>query len=353
MSMPTRLFLPAALIALATPYAAAHPAHGDAAPGDYAADGDTGFTFAIYKLADENEVTIEVRGDYRFITANGIPDHRPGRFPNRGNPNAISAQQYRYRVPVSPEQADEPTDAAGQPFGIGLNGVPFDPGTAEFWEPGMRIGERGRTRGAWNYEAMSGVINLGLDEHNAHVQPTGAYHYHGVPMGLAFNGAQGDEAAMVMVGYAADGFPMYAQFGYQDADDAASEVVALRPSYRLKEGNRPTGDDGPGGAYDGTFTIDYEYVEGLGDLDECNGRFGVTPEYPGGTYYYVITEVFPHIPRLFKGTPDESFERRRGPGRGGPGGREGRPGSGGPGAGGPEGERPPRRGPREGRPPRG
>ena len=26
----------------------------------------------------------------------------------------------------------------------------------------------------------------------------------------------------------------------------------------------------------GAFTQDYEYVEGLGDLDQCNGRFGVT-----------------------------------------------------------------------------
>lgn len=349
--MPTPNRWPAlAAILLASP-AVAHPGHAYDA-GEVADDASptTGFTFAVGPTAlaaDENEVSIEVRNGIRYITANGIPDHAPGRFPNRGNPNAISAQRYRYQMPANPEPADEPTDAMGQPFGIGLNGVPFDPGTAEFWEPGMRIGERGRTRGAWNYEAMSGVINLGLDEHNAHVQPTGAYHYHGIPTGLAFNGAQDDEAAMVMVGYAADGFPMYAQFAYKDAEDAGSDVVAMQPSYRLKEGNRPAGNAGPGGEYDGTFTNDYEYVEGLGDLDECNGRVGVTPEYPDGTYYYVLTEAFPHIPRLFKGTPDESFERRRGPGEYGP---NSRPGRGGPP---PDGERPPRRGQRPGPPPRG
>ena len=337
------------LFSLAAPLALAHPGHGtsDAQTGDVAEA--PGFTFAVARIADESEVTIVVRDGVRTITANGIPDHTPGRFPNRGNPNAISAQRYRYQMPVNPEVADRPSDAMGQPFGIGLNGVPFDPGTAEFWEPGLSLGERGRTRGAWNYEAMSGVINLGLDEHNAHVQPTGAYHYHGIPTGLAFNGAQGDEPAMVLVGYAADGFPIYAQFAYKDADDAGSEVVAMRPSYELKEGRRPTGNDGPGGEYDGTFTIDYEYVQGLGDLDECNGRFGVTPEYPYGTYYYVLTEAFPHIPRLFKGTPDPSFERR-GPGGSGPGGPEGRPGRRGPGG---EDGPPPRRGPRDGRPPRG
>ncbi|MEM9416614.1 MAG: YHYH protein [Planctomycetota bacterium] len=342
-----RLVVPAVCLAFLAPQATAHPMHGEAKQGMSISGGGTDFVFAIRLAADQNEVTIEVRGDYRYITANGIPDHRPGRFPSRGNPNAISAQQYRYRVPANPEVADEPSDARGQPFGVGLNGVPFDPATAEFWEPGMRIGERGRTRGDWNYEAMSGVINLGLDDHNAHVQPTGAYHYHGVPVGLVALRVAGDGPAMVLVGYAADGFPMYSQYAYGEADDASSDVRAMQPSYRLKEGSRPAGDDGPGGEYDGTFTADYEYVEGLGDLDECNGRFGVTPEYPDGTYYYVLTEAFPHIPRLYKGTPDESFERRRGAG-GRPGGPEGRPGRGGP-----EGERPPRRGPRRGTPPRG
>lgn len=51
-------------------------------------------------------------------------------------------------------------------------------------------------------------------------------------------------------------------------------------------------------------------MKGAGDLDEANGRFGVTPEFPQGTYHYVLTENFPFIPRQFKGTPDSSFFRR-------------------------------------------
>ena len=46
---------------------------------------------------------------------------------------------------------------------------------------------------------------------------------------------------------------------------------------------------------------DYEYVEGLGDLDQCNGRFGVTPEFPEGIYYYVVTDDFPFFTRCLKG----------------------------------------------------
>ena len=40
----------------------------------------------------------------------------------------------------------------------------------------------------------------------------------------------------------------------------------------------------------GDLVEDYIYQEGLGTLDEFNGRFAVTPEYPNGTYAYFMTE---------------------------------------------------------------
>ncbi len=250
-------------------------------------------------LAD-NVVKITEKDGFRFFESNGVPDHQHGEFPNRGNPNTISAQRYQFRVPHKPEIADKPIDAGGVLFGIALNGIPFDPGTAELW----------RNDPEWRYDALSGKINLGLDESNAHVQPNGAYHYHGLPMGLISKLSTVDQ--MTLVGYAADGFPIYNQFGHADAKDAKSPLTKLRSSYQLKKGQRPDGDEGPGGDYDGTFNQDFEYVDGSGDLDECNGRFSVTPEFPEGIYHYVITEQFPFISRLFKGTPDDSF-RRRGP----------------------------------------
>ena len=51
----------------------------------------------------------------------------------------------------------------------------------------------------------------------------------------------------------------------------------------------------------GAFTQDFEYIEGFGDLDECNGREGVTPEFPEGIYYYVVTDDFPFFSRCLKG----------------------------------------------------
>jgi hypothetical protein len=160
---------------------------------------------------------------------------------------------------------------------------------------------------------------LGTDASHAHVQPNGAYHYHGIPTVLVHALTDGKEK-MVIVGWAADGFPIYNNLGHADPRDAASALKTLKSSYRVKGGERP---DGPGGHYDGTFVADYEYVAGLGDLDECNGRFEITPEYPDGIYHYVLTEQFPFIPRKFRGTPDPSFMRR--PGGAGGGAGQGRP----------------------------
>jgi len=51
----------------------------------------------------------------------------------------------------------------------------------------------------------------------------------------------------------------------------------------------------------GAFTQDFEYIEGSGDLDRCNGRVGVTPEFPEGIYYYMVTDAFPFFSRCLKG----------------------------------------------------
>jgi hypothetical protein len=253
-------------------------------------------------------VSIEVRGEHRFIESNGLPSHKHGVFPNARNPNEIRPQRYVFRMPARPNPAPTVTPLGMRLFGVALNGVPFDPGAAEFWNNDPRSG--------WQYEPLGGKLDLGLDRSNAHVQPNGAYHYHGLPLGMT---ARWDGKGMLLVGYAADGFPIYAEYGHRDREQQFSPLEKMRPSYWLKAGTRP---DGPGGAHDGTFIQDYEYVPGAGSLDECNGRFGVTPEHPEGIYHYFVTEEFPFVPRCFRGTPDESF-RHAGPP---PGAQPGSPG---------------------------
>lgn len=277
----------------------AHPGHDDE-PG----------SLATTVQAYASQVTMSIEGEWRVFRSNGLPNHETGQFPNPGNPNTIRAQNYTYRIATRPTLKATSTPLQRMPFGIALNGVMLDPGTAEAWKRDPQSG--------WNIEAIGPGMNLGLDQNNAHVQPNGAYHYHAVPTGLV-KSLGGNQGRMLLIGYAADGFPIYVQNGYQQANDPSSGVKRLTSSYRLKSGPRPGGNIGPGGTYDGTYVQDYEYVPGLGDLDESNGRTGVTPEYPEGTYYYVITDRFPYIPRSFRGTPSMDQQRSGRPPGGGPG----------------------------------
>ncbi|MEM9135926.1 MAG: YHYH protein [Cyanobacteria bacterium P01_F01_bin.42] len=256
-------------------------------------------TSGVYRIAQEQadyaaNVQTRLTEAFLYLESNGLPTHNTGQFPNRHNPHAIVPQVYAFRIARQPSFRGEALYSKSHLFGVALNGVVFDPGTAEFWN-----GDRN-----WRYEALSGRINLGLDSSHAHVQPNGAYHYHGSPDNLV---AQiGDASQPLLVGYAADGFPIYNAV-HPDT------LAPLKSSYRMRSGQR---SGGPGGEFDGTFVQDYEYAAGLGDLDECNGRWGKTTEFPGGTYYYAVTKAYPFVPRCFMGTPDDSFAVKRfGPSR--------------------------------------
>ena len=249
-----------------------------------------------------SQVSIYVEGDTRIIESNGIPDHLIGAFPNSGNPHTVTEQSYRYTIPLNPSPSPSVVPVGRYTFGVALNGVRFDPGAAEFY-----LGNR---ESGWQYEALSGAVSLGIDESNAHVQPTGSYHYHGLPdLYLEKLGLNPNQHSP-LVGWAADGFPIYAIYGYKDPNNQYSEIIELNSSYQLKSGLRPSGNDQPGGSYDGTFVADYEYVAGSGDLDQCNGRHTVTPEYPNGTYAYFLTNSWPVIPRYFYGQPSKDFQKR-------------------------------------------
>ena len=259
--------------------------HGDITDyDDYAySNEDTGTMVQIY-----------VEDDVRYFESNALPDHETGDFPNPGNPNTISAQDLMLQAPATPELADEPTEVGLGKFGLSLNGISFEREAAEWYNRDQSSG--------WQYDAFGGGIELGFDMNSAHVQPGGLYHYHGVPDVLVE--AEEPEEHPGLVGFAADGFPIYLLYSYEDAEDAESAIVELQPSYQLLEGERASE---PFGEYDGTFNEDWEYTEGLGDLDECNGRFGITPEFPDGTYYYVLTEAFPRIPTCWSGTPGDGW----------------------------------------------
>lgn len=238
----------------------------------------------------------------RSLTANGLPDHAVGAFPNNDNPNTISAQNISASVTVTPTATSVVTPRVGpmDKPGVALNGIAFDPGTAGTCSDTGTCQQGGQSVGSWSLEALGQTFfKWGTDTNNAHVQPNGMYHYHGIPEGLVTKLSNGNKA-MTLIGWAADGFPIYARYGYTAATDASSAVKVVTSSYRTKstpDANRPATT-----TYAmGTFTQDYEYVAGSGDLDECNGRTGVTPEFPNGIYHYYATDTFPHLQRCVKG----------------------------------------------------
>jgi YHYH protein len=236
----------------------------------------------------------------RNLTANGLPDHAVGTFPNANNPNAIAAQSVSASLNLTPSYSGAVRVLGGAAGGAGyiLNGVKIDAATAGTCnDTGSQCDAKGNV-GNWNIEAVNSGFNFGTDSNNAHVQPGGAYHYHGMPEG--FVAKLGKGATMTLIGWAVDGFPIYARYGYATATNASSAIKAVTSSYRLK--TSVPSNRAPTSQYKlGTFEQDYEYVSGLGDLDECNGRYGVTPEFPSGTYHYFAIDTYPFLQRCVKG----------------------------------------------------
>ena len=106
-----------------------------------------------------------------------------------------------------------------------------------------------------------------------------------------------------IVGISLDGYPIYGPYGFIN-----TEISKIKSSYKLKNEfteeriNLIEVSNGNITNYGiGSFVEDYEYVESYGDLDEFNGRFCITPDFPQGTYAYFITlddnnePVFPYI----------------------------------------------------------
>lgn len=240
-----------------------------------------------YSFADEEfgtMVTVTVEGGTRTIVTNALPDHETGEFPNAGNPNTITAQDLTWTFPTEPVFTGEATFAMTP--GVAVNGVKFEPATAE--SVTCASGE------SYRVEALQELYDLGLDFNNAHVQPTGEYHYHGISELLVEAHESGDD--LVMVGFAADGHLMY-----------YSKSAAYQPSFQLstspRAGSDCVGSSAIGGGTievegttpDGTYTSDWVFDQSIGDLDSCNGTT------INGEYVYLITDTFPFAPRCLNG----------------------------------------------------
>lgn len=244
-----------------------------------------------YTLTDDvfgTEVTVTVNGSTRTIHANALPNHATGTFPNSGNPNTITEQSKTWTFPAEPTWTGTATGV--RTTGVALNGVKFEPGTAETIS--CSSGE------TYRIEALQGLYDLGFDMNNAHVQPNGEYHYHGISPLLV--DAFDDSSDLVLLGFAADGhLIVYSKSG------------AYRSGYTLSTSDRAGTNCTPslrntasinlaGTTPDGTYTSDWVHTGGSNTLDECNGTT------INGTYVYLVTDSYPFVPRCLFGSFSET-----------------------------------------------
>ena len=106
-----------------------------------------------------------------------------------------------------------------------------------------------------------------------------------------------------IIGYAYDGNPIYGPYGYSNPVDNTSQIAKLSSGYVLQN-SRPNGPTVEEYSL-GTFIDDYVWTpsvqSGKLELDQNNGRFCVTPDYPNGVYAYFLTidsnntPVFPYV----------------------------------------------------------
>ena len=157
-----------------------------------------------------------------------------GTFPNPGNPNYIPARTVSATFSLSPSYSGSVTPLGG-PAGAVVHAQRREdrPGHRGSCDDTGTVCSLGDPSGGWSIEALTqSYFSFGTDDNNAHVQPDGVCHYHGMAEGLITR-LGGSSARMTLIGWAADGFPVYARYGHTVANDATSPLKVMTGSYRL------------------------------------------------------------------------------------------------------------------------
>lgn len=285
-----------------------------------------GNSTAIQDNVLANVQTVEYSTEWVYIHTHGIPAYPTGPFLD-GNPSQASDQDAIFRFPLTPTQnTGQAVETNAGNIGVFINGVAlFDWRDGVAWNPQTQAlcGGPGNPqcpggRGAqmdWNRDAIPAEMR-GFDCSKGH-PAMGNYHHHQNPSAFKLDldvlsticnlydadGLYNIDSTMhsPLIGYAYDGFPIYGAYGFKNADGTGG-IARIKSSYQLRNISQRTHDadgtdvdDGPdtnGTYFLGYFREDYEYIAHPGEedyLDEHNGRFCVTPEYPNGIYCYFAT----------------------------------------------------------------
>ncbi len=209
---------------------------------------------------------------YVYVKASGIPNY----YQDGVTHNDGKDLQATWQIPRNPQKSTNPGFVQGGQIGLMMDGsVFFHPGDAQSYN----------NAGVWNRLAYY-FENVDMDPSNGHSTPTNMYHHHFDNLKMHdFDSTKHSP----IVAYAWDGYPVYGPFGYKNTDGTGG-TKRMVSGYHTKGATTRTNGPAVNQQYpDGCFIEDWEYVSGFGDLDEHNGRFCVTPEYPNGTYAYFTT----------------------------------------------------------------
>ncbi len=226
---------------------------------------------------DDPEVSATCDGDDLVVTSNAVPDYTY----IETSPGSPRGDESTYTIPASPSIADEVTP------------IPYI-GSAAVTLSGIPI--YGPTEGTGgDVDSLPGIVSA-CGSHNG---PTG-FHTHKIltssETDCFFTPEEVAEAPQ-LVGYAFDGFPIYTGIDqYTSSWELTDETLFASDTWAA-----------------------HTYVEGSGDLDECNG---LTDE--DGNYAYYTTEGFPYVLGCFAGVVD--LDAAGGGGGGGGGGGAGEDG---------------------------
>jgi hypothetical protein len=306
---------------------------------------------------------IDSSADWVYVRSSGLGIHVMGPWyldpwKTRLFPNLPANTKTLYRIPLHPVSSAVKKLTGLGPIGCFVDGVAmYDSRDSFYWNGSREIGGPGL--GYWNRDAYVNE-KPSFDPANAHQDQSGTYHYHANPPALryllhdniAWNSSAGTYAENVnsaalhhspILGWVRDGCPIYGPYGYSNPTDSNSGVRRMKSGFVPRDGRNGSDNlyingrttlpawaarfyrvapdqSGPpvNGRYPvGRYLEDHAYLGDLGkkqgvdfDLDECNGRFCVTPEFPQGTYAYFVaidaegTPEFPYnIGRAFHGDP--------------------------------------------------
>jgi hypothetical protein len=174
----------------------------------------------------------------------------------------------------------------------------------------------GQGDGVWNRDAIVGELT-GFDCSKGH-PAMGNYHHHQNPSAFKLDlsvkstvcNLYNSDALYTLdstihsplIGFTYDGFPIYGAYAYKNVDGTGG-ITRMKSSYSLRNittrttystGATVTSGPAVSTTYPlGYFREDYQYnttsTATPDYLDEHNGRFCITPEYPNGIYCYFAT----------------------------------------------------------------